>query len=97
MSDPRLITPSRVEEDAQFEAGDYTGSLQTLAALGPDYLGFRGALCAGGRANRVELERVRQVRQALEAASSATAAAGALMAAASRTSGAPSTSSAKSR
>ena len=68
-----------------------------LAALGPDYLGFRGALCAGGRTSRVDAARVRQVRQALEAASSATAAAGALMAAASRTSGAPSTSSAKSR
>jgi (5-formylfuran-3-yl)methyl phosphate synthase len=68
-----------------------------LAALGPDYLGFRGALCAGGRANRIATARVRQVRQALDAASSATAAAGALMAASSRISGAPSTSSAKSR
>ena len=68
-----------------------------LAALGPDYLGFRGALCAGGRASRIELKRVRQVRQALDAASSATAAAGALIAAASRASAAPSTSSAKSR
>jgi uncharacterized protein (UPF0264 family) len=68
-----------------------------LAALGPDYLGFRGALCAGGRANRIDPARVRQVRQALDAASSATAAAGALIAAASRVSAAPSTSSAKSR
>ncbi|MDF2763792.1 MAG: hypothetical protein K0S81_786 [Rhodospirillales bacterium] len=68
-----------------------------LAALGPDYLGFRGALCAGGRTSRIEAARVRQVRQALDAASSATAAAGALIAAASRASGAPSTSSAKSR
>jgi uncharacterized protein (UPF0264 family) len=68
-----------------------------LAALGPDYLGFRGALCAGGRANRIDPARVRQVRQALHVASSATAAAGALMAASSRASGAPSTSSAKSR
>jgi (5-formylfuran-3-yl)methyl phosphate synthase len=68
-----------------------------LAALGPDYLGFRGALCAGGRADRIEAARVRQVRQALDAVSSATAAAGALMAASSRASGVPSTSSAKSR
>jgi uncharacterized protein (UPF0264 family) len=68
-----------------------------LTALGPDYLGFRGALCAGGRASRIELTRLRQVRQALDAASSATAAAGALTAAASRASAAPSTSSAKSR
>jgi uncharacterized protein (UPF0264 family) len=68
-----------------------------LAALGPDYLGFRGALCAGGRASRIDSARVREVRQALEAASSATAAAGALIAAASRASDAPSTSSEKSR
>jgi uncharacterized protein (UPF0264 family) len=68
-----------------------------LAALGPDYLGFRGALCAGGRASAIELARVRRVRQALDAASNATAAAGALIAAASRTSAPPSTSSAKSR
>lgn len=68
-----------------------------LAALGPDYLGFRGALCAGGRANRIDPTRVRQVRQALDAASSATAAAGALIAASSRASGAQSTSSPKSR
>ncbi len=68
-----------------------------LAALGPDYLGFRGALCAGARTGRIEAARVRAVRQELDAARSATAAAGALMAAASRASGAPSTSSAKSR
>ena len=68
-----------------------------LAALGPDYLGFRGALCAGGRTDRIDPARVREVRQALDAASSATAAAGALIAAASRASGDPSTNSAKSR
>lgn len=68
-----------------------------LAALGPDYLGFRGALCAGGRASRIDSARVREVRQALDAASSATAAAGALIAAASRASAGPSISSAKSR
>jgi (5-formylfuran-3-yl)methyl phosphate synthase len=68
-----------------------------LAALGPDYLGFRGALCAGGRTERIDPARVRRVRQALDAASSATAAAGALIAAASRISANPSTSSAKSR
>ena len=68
-----------------------------LAALGPDYLGFRGALCAAGRTDRIDPARVREVRQALDAASSATAAAGALIAAASRASGDPSTNSAKSR
>jgi uncharacterized protein (UPF0264 family) len=68
-----------------------------LAALGPDYLGFRGALCVGGRSDRIDLARVCEVRRALDAARSATAAAGALIAAASRASGAPSTSSAKSR
>jgi uncharacterized protein (UPF0264 family) len=65
----------------------------TLAALEPDYLGFRGALCPGARGDRIEAARVRQVRQALDAASNATAAAGALIAASSRISGAPATSS----
>ena len=68
-----------------------------LAALGPDYLGFRGALCSGGRTSRIDPARVRAIRQALDAASSATAAAGALIAAASRASAGPSTISAKSR
>jgi uncharacterized protein (UPF0264 family) len=71
--------------------------LAPLAELGPDYLGFRGALCAGSRSDRIDHARVCEVRQALDAASSATAAAGALIAAASRASGEPSTSSAKSR
>ena len=68
-----------------------------LVALGPDYLGFRGALCAGGRTDRIDPARVRAVRQALDRASSATAAAGAAIAAASRASAEPSTISAKSR
>lgn len=68
-----------------------------LAALRPDYLGFRGALCTGGRTDRIDLARVRRVRQELEAASNATAAAGALTAAASRASAGPSTRSATSR
>lgn len=68
-----------------------------LAALGADYLGFRGALCAGGRTERIDPQRVRAVRQALDAAKSATAAAGAAIAAASRSPSEPSTISAKSR
>ncbi len=68
-----------------------------LAALEPDYLGFRGALCAGGRTDRIDAARVRKVRQALDAANSATAAAGAAIAAASRASSEPSTISEKSR
>jgi uncharacterized protein (UPF0264 family) len=53
-----------------------------LAALEPDYLGFRGALCAGDRAGRLDPDAFRAVRAALDAAqasraSSATATAGA--------------------
>ncbi|HXV24902.1 MAG TPA: (5-formylfuran-3-yl)methyl phosphate synthase [Alphaproteobacteria bacterium] len=68
-----------------------------LVTLQPDYLGFRGALCREARTSRIEAARVRAVRQELDQARSATAAAGALIAAASRASGVPSTSSAKSR
>ena len=53
-----------------------------LAALEPDYLGFRGALCAGDRAGRLDPKAFRAVRAALDAAQaspaiSATATAGA--------------------
>lgn len=48
-----------------------------LAALAPDYLGFRGALCARGRADALDPARLDAVRQALRrAASAATATAG---------------------
>ena len=71
--------------------------ISVLTTLDPDYLGFRGALCAGGRTNHIDPHRVVAVRHALDAASNATAAAGAAMAAASRSSAAPSRISAKSR
>jgi (5-formylfuran-3-yl)methyl phosphate synthase len=46
-----------------------------LAALGPDLLGFRGALCQpGGRAAQLSAERVRAVREALDEAARAVAA-----------------------
>ena len=49
-----------------------------LAAMGPDYLGFRGALCSGGRAGRLDPAACGAVRQAVgDAARSATATAGA--------------------
>jgi uncharacterized protein (UPF0264 family) len=53
-----------------------------LAALGPDYLGFRGALCSGGRESALDPAALAAVRAALDAAqparaSSATATAGA--------------------
>lgn len=48
-----------------------------LAALAPDYLGFRGALCARGRTDALDPVRLDAVRQALRrAASTATATAG---------------------
>jgi len=37
-----------------------------LARLGPDYLGFRGALCGGDRRGRLDPEAFRRVRIALE-------------------------------
>lgn len=55
-----------------------------LAALGPDYLGFRGALCRGGRASALHPAAVTAVRDAIASSSasrSATAAAGAQVAA----------------
>lgn len=67
-----------------------------LAPLGADYLGFRGALCRGGRDGFLDVERVRRVREGLAVASKATAAAGAEIAARSATSGALSTRAAKS-
>ena len=39
-----------------------------LAALGPDVLGFRGALCAGGRTGTLEEARVLAVRRAIDRA-----------------------------
>jgi uncharacterized protein (UPF0264 family) len=54
-----------------------------LLAVAPDYLGFRGALCAAGRTSVIDPERLRAVRAAIDrahqpaAASLATAAAGA--------------------
>jgi len=57
-----------------------------LLELAPDYLGFRGALCADGRTSVIDPERVRAVRAAIglhqpSAAKLATAAAGAQRAA----------------
>jgi len=59
-----------------------------LAALRPDYLGFRGGICSDGRKSSLHPERLRAVRAAIDdannhqrAASTATAAAGAQRAA----------------
>jgi len=38
----------------------------SLAALAPDYLGFRGALCDGGRTGRLDAEAVARVHDALK-------------------------------
>lgn len=46
-----------------------------LVRLGADYLGFRGALCAGERHDRLDPTAFRRVRSALEAARGETAAA----------------------
>ncbi len=39
--------------------------IPALRVLEPDYLGFRGALCRGGRTDSLDRERVRQLRQCL--------------------------------
>lgn len=44
------------------------GDIPHLVPLGPDYLGFRGALCQGGRAGRLDPSQLAAVRQALAAA-----------------------------
>jgi uncharacterized protein (UPF0264 family) len=44
-----------------------------LAALGPDYLGFRGALCRGGRAGPLDPDAFAAVRAALNRAAPAAA------------------------
>lgn len=68
-----------------------------LLACGPDYLGFRGALCRDGRAAELDLERTRAICIAVHSAAiAATATAGAQRAAPSRSSGVPSISVAKS-
>jgi (5-formylfuran-3-yl)methyl phosphate synthase len=53
------------------------GDIAPLAALGPDYLGFRGALCGGRREDAIDPASFRSVRAAVSRASSATATAGA--------------------
>jgi uncharacterized protein (UPF0264 family) len=79
-------------------AGSLRGAdIAALVALGPDYLGFRGALCSNGRTAELDAQRTRVVCQAIQAASStATATAGAQRAPHSRVSALPSMSVAKS-
>ncbi len=45
--------------------------VEPVRLAGPDVLGFRGAACEGGRGGRVSAERVRALRQRLEAPASA--------------------------
>ncbi|MCX8101713.1 MAG: (5-formylfuran-3-yl)methyl phosphate synthase [Geminicoccaceae bacterium] len=42
--------------------------IPALARLGPDYLGFRGALCVGGRTDRLDPDAFVRVRAALDVA-----------------------------
>lgn len=57
-------------------AGSLTlADIAPLAALGPDYLGFRGALCRGERTGSLDPAALRAVRAALDAAQDASAAA----------------------
>ena len=50
-------------------AGSIDGAhLTRLAPLGPDVIGARGALCAGGRTGRLEAARLRSFRAAADAA-----------------------------
>lgn len=60
-------------------AGSLTvADVARLAPIEPDYLGFRGALCAGGRAGLLDPAACAALRQAVDAAASrATATAGA--------------------
>jgi (5-formylfuran-3-yl)methyl phosphate synthase len=51
-----------------------SGDIARLAHLGPDVLGFRGALCASGRVSALEQKRVAAVGKEIERARSAEAA-----------------------
>jgi uncharacterized protein (UPF0264 family) len=106
LSDERLGEFVRRARRGGLIAG-LAGSLQLadiapLLTLGPDYLGFRGALCAGGRADALDAAAIRADRQALGAAQPAAAisaaidAAGAQRAAHSRSPASPVTRLAKS-
>jgi (5-formylfuran-3-yl)methyl phosphate synthase len=46
--------------------------IAVLAAMRPDYLGFRGALCAGDRAGALDFGRGQGVRRAIDTAAGAT-------------------------
>jgi uncharacterized protein (UPF0264 family) len=76
--------------------------IEPLRLLAPDYLGFRGALCAGARGGAIDAAAIRAVRRALgppqpaAAISAAMAAAGAQRAAHSQSPGSPVTRLAKS-
>lgn len=73
-----FVTAARRERLLCGLAGSLTiADIEPLAALAPDYLGFRGALCARDRSGALEPARLDAVRQALHrAASRATATAG---------------------
>lgn len=47
-----------------------------LAALGPDYLGFRGALCGGTRTRALDIRALRDIRDCLSASSTSPISAG---------------------
>ncbi|MFT3730603.1 MAG: (5-formylfuran-3-yl)methyl phosphate synthase [Hyphomicrobium sp.] len=68
----RLTEFVRLARDNDLFVG-LAGSLKesdigVLAGLGPDMLGFRGALCAAGRVSGIELNRVAAIRRGLDAA-----------------------------
>ncbi|CCB64846.1 MULTISPECIES: (5-formylfuran-3-yl)methyl phosphate synthase [unclassified Hyphomicrobium] len=70
LSAARLMEFVRLARDNRLFVG-LAGSLRerdidVLAGLGPDLLGFRGALCAQGRVSAIELSRVVSVRRALD-------------------------------
>jgi uncharacterized protein (UPF0264 family) len=78
LSNDRLQTFIRIARESGLFAG-LAGSLKIgdipgLARLGPNVLGFRGALCAGGRVNALDPMRVFAVRQAFNGARPAVAA-----------------------
>lgn len=72
MSEDRIaafVSLARTHGMATGLAGSLTlDDIAPLAALTPDVLGFRGALCAGGREGHLDEERVVQVRRALDRA-----------------------------
>ena len=64
-----LVRACREQRLACVLAGSLTAdTIEQLLPLAPDYVGIRGAACAGSRTGRLELSRVKSLSQLVHAA-----------------------------